>query len=124
MFQETKAISSAITYSLILFLYYIFEGVESVSVDMKDKQLTLVGEIDPVHVVGKLRKLCPHAEMVSVGPAKEDKKPDDNYSTFVSDIPPTVYEAHPLYYQMRPPLYNHYYYGGSVEENPNGCVIC
>ncbi|KAL9317603.1 hypothetical protein ACSQ67_014120 [Phaseolus vulgaris] len=48
-------------------------GVESVSVDMKDKKLTLTGDIDPVQVVAKLRKFC-HTEIVSVGPAKEEKR--------------------------------------------------
>ena len=48
-------------------------GVESVSVDMKDQKLTLIGDIDPVRVVAKLRKIC-HADIVSVGPAKEEKK--------------------------------------------------
>ncbi|TKY51344.1 Inositol-pentakisphosphate 2-kinase 1 isoform 2 [Spatholobus suberectus] len=47
-------------------------GVESVSADMKDKKLTLTGDIDPVQVVAKLRKFC-HTEMVSVGPAEEEK---------------------------------------------------
>ncbi|CAJ1977008.1 unnamed protein product [Sphenostylis stenocarpa] len=48
-------------------------GVESVSVDMKDKKWTLIGDIDPVQVVAKLRKFS-NTEIVSVGPAKEEKK--------------------------------------------------
>ncbi|XP_054790718.1 heavy metal-associated isoprenylated plant protein 39-like [Prosopis cineraria] len=48
-------------------------GVESVNVDTKDKKLTVMGDIDPVNVVGKLRKLC-RTEIVSVGPAKESDK--------------------------------------------------
>ncbi|KAI9084195.1 hypothetical protein K1719_033866 [Acacia pycnantha] len=48
-------------------------GVESVSVNMKEKTLTLIGDIDPVNAVGKLRKLS-HTEIVSVGPAKEEKQ--------------------------------------------------
>uniref|UniRef100_A0A6N2KTV6 HMA domain-containing protein n=1 Tax=Salix viminalis TaxID=40686 RepID=A0A6N2KTV6_SALVM len=38
-------------------------GVESVSIDTKDKKLTVRGGIDPVHIVAKLRKLC-HAEII------------------------------------------------------------
>ena len=77
--------------------------------DMTEKKLTLTGDIDPVHVAGKLRK-CFHTEVVSVGPAKqEEKKPEDV----------KVYETYPLYYHARPPL--HYV---TMEENPNSCVIC
>ncbi|KAK7270898.1 hypothetical protein RJT34_26403 [Clitoria ternatea] len=95
-------------------------GVESVSVDMKEKKLTLMGEIDPVHVVAKLRKLC-HTEIVSVGPAKEEKKKEEpkKDSTKVPE-PIKIYEAYPLNYQMRPPQYH---YVTSMEEDPNGCCI-
>ncbi|XP_017438139.1 heavy metal-associated isoprenylated plant protein 39-like [Vigna angularis] len=48
-------------------------GVESVSVDMKDKKLTLIGDIDPVQVVAKPRKFY-HTEIVFVGAVKEEKK--------------------------------------------------
>lgn len=54
--------------------------MDSVSIDMKEKKLTVIGDIDPVSIVRKLKKLC-HAEIVSVGPAKEPegkkKKEDD-----------------------------------------------
>lgn len=100
---------------------YIFAGVESVSVDMKDKKLILTGDIDPVHVVGKLRKWC-HTEIVSVGPAKEEKKKEESKPNDKDSL--KLYEAYPLYYQMRQPHYNQYQYVTSVEENPIGCVIC
>ena len=81
-------------------------GVESVSMDMKDKKLTLIGDIDPVGVVAKLRKFC-HAEIISVGPAKEEKKDEPKDSTNVNYINPMFYGA------------------DSVEEklHPNRCVI-
>ncbi|KAL9999256.1 hypothetical protein Hdeb2414_s0012g00377541 [Helianthus debilis subsp. tardiflorus] len=50
-------------------------GVDSVAVEMKDKKLTVIGDVDPVSVVSKLRKICA-AEIVSVGPAKEPEKKD------------------------------------------------
>ncbi|XP_014512349.1 heavy metal-associated isoprenylated plant protein 39-like [Vigna radiata var. radiata] len=109
-------------------------GVESVSVDMKEKKLTLIGDIDPVQVVAKLRKFC-HADIVSVGPAKEEKKEepkkDDNKkkeeekkdSTKETVIDPLkFYQTYGYYYQMKP-QYNPYYSAISVEEDPNGCVI-
>ncbi|KAL9317606.1 hypothetical protein ACSQ67_014123 [Phaseolus vulgaris] len=108
-------------------------GVESVSVNMKEKKLTLTGDIDPVQVVAKLRKFC-HTEIVSVGPAKEEKKEEpkkddkkkedvkkDSAKEMVVD-PLKFHEAYPYYYQMKP-QYNPYYSAISVEEDPNGCVI-
>ncbi|OIT27830.1 PREDICTED: heavy metal-associated isoprenylated plant protein 39-like [Nicotiana attenuata] len=53
------------------------EGVESIAIDTKDKKLTITGNVDPVSLVSKLRKLC-HTDILSVGPAKEpEKKKDD-----------------------------------------------
>nr|KYP74850.1 hypothetical protein KK1_007543 [Cajanus cajan] len=108
-------------------------GVESVSVDMKDKKLTLTGDIDPVQVVAKLRKLC-RTEIVSVGPAKEEKKEDpkkddkkkedqkkDSTKDNVID-PLKFYPTCAYYYQMKP-QYNPYYSAICVEEDPNSCVI-
>ncbi|CAH1445527.1 unnamed protein product [Lactuca virosa] len=52
-------------------------GVDSIAMDMKDKKLTVTGDVDPVTIVSKLRKIC-HTEIVSVGPAKEpEKKKED-----------------------------------------------
>nr|GEW76297.1 heavy metal-associated isoprenylated plant protein 39-like [Tanacetum cinerariifolium] len=50
-------------------------GVDSIAMDMKDKKLTVTGDVDPVTIVSKLRKIC-HTEIVSVGPAKEPEKKD------------------------------------------------
>ncbi|TKY45258.1 25S rRNA (uracil2634-N3)-methyltransferase [Spatholobus suberectus] len=93
-------------------------GVESVSVDVKDKKMTLSGDIDPVSAVTKLRKWC-HTEIVTVGPAKEEKKEPAK----VPD-PLKLYETYPFYYQMTPPPYRQSYYVTSFEENSSGCVIC
>ncbi|KAK1392295.1 heavy metal-associated isoprenylated plant protein 39-like [Heracleum sosnowskyi] len=52
-------------------------GVESITMEMKDKKLTVIGDIDPIKIVAKLRKLC-HTEILTVGPGKEpEKKKDD-----------------------------------------------
>ncbi|KAI3879357.1 hypothetical protein MKX03_011208 [Papaver bracteatum] len=48
-------------------------GVDSVSIDMKDKKLTVVGDVDAILIVKKLRRHC-HTTIVSVGPAKEPEK--------------------------------------------------
>lgn len=44
--------------------------------DMKEKKLTVTGDIDPVSIVSNLRKLC-HTEIVSVGSANKPEKKDD-----------------------------------------------
>lgn len=72
--------------------YNIDAGLESFSVDMKEKILTLIGDIDPVKVVAKLRKFC-HAEIISVGPAKEEKKDEPKDSTKENVINPMFYGA-------------------------------
>ncbi|KAK4283029.1 hypothetical protein QN277_000032 [Acacia crassicarpa] len=88
-------------------------GVESVGVDMKENKMTVIGGIDPVTVAGKLRKLF-HAELVSVGPKEEAKKPD----------PPKEEEPEPVivsyFYTNNPP---HYPYGYYLAPDPVGCVI-
>nr|AFK37277.1 unknown [Lotus japonicus] len=106
-------------------------GVESVSVDVKEQKMTLIGDIDPVKVVGKLRKLC-HADILSVGPAKEEKKDEKKKEEGKKPVEKKkdpkeemaeIVRAYENYYsQMRQP--NPYYYYRTVEEDPNGCVIC
>ncbi|XP_028796725.1 heavy metal-associated isoprenylated plant protein 39-like [Neltuma alba] len=92
-------------------------GVESVSADMKAKTLTVIGDIDPVCAVCKLRKLS-HTEMVSVGPAKEEEGPkkDDQKKEPEVDVPCCDYYYHPI----RP---YPYCYVTCVAENPYPCVI-
>ena len=106
-------------------------GVESVSVHMKDLKMTIIGEADPVTVVGKLRKLC-HVEIVSVGPAKEEKKEEakkeekkggEEKKKDPKEEMADLIKAYEQYYnQTRQPYPYHYYYR-VVEEDPNSCVI-
>ena len=92
--------------------------------DMKDKKLTVTGDIDPVDLVSKLRKICP-ADILSVGPAKEPekkkeepKKADEKKKDPKDDVANLIkaYEAYNPHTQ--------YYYVRSAEEDPNACVIC
>ncbi|KAI3986240.1 hypothetical protein MKX01_014364 [Papaver californicum] len=107
-------------------------GVESVSVDMKEKKLTVVGDVDPIDVVSKLRKLC-HTTIVSVGPAKEpekkkdEPKKDDPKKTAEQQLADlaAAYKAYYSPHMAAAPYYNPpRYYFQSCEENPNACVIC
>ncbi|KAL5727533.1 hypothetical protein ACHQM5_000717 [Ranunculus cassubicifolius] len=49
------------------------QGVDSILADTKERKLTIVGEMDPVQIVLKLKKIG-NAEIISLGPAKEEKK--------------------------------------------------
>jgi len=119
-------------------IYLNFAGLESISMDMKEKKMTVTGEIDPVVIVSKLRKVY-QTEIISVGPAKEpEKKKEDSKKkedpknkdeskkdgsknqaqvVQVADLS-KAYQAYPQY------LYPIYYCVSSVEEDPNACVIC
>ncbi|KAF7813090.1 Serine/threonine-protein phosphatase 7 long form like [Senna tora] len=77
-------------------------GVESVSVDMMNSKMTLTGDIDPVSVVGKLRKIC-NTHIVSVGPAQEEKKEEANNNKATSEIKIVPYDVYG---------YNYYYGNG------------
>ncbi|XP_059438423.1 heavy metal-associated isoprenylated plant protein 39-like [Corylus avellana] len=50
-----------------------FPGVDSISINMKAQELTLIGNMDPVGVVKKLSGLC-KAEISFVLPAEEAEK--------------------------------------------------
>ncbi|KAI3879364.1 hypothetical protein MKX03_011215 [Papaver bracteatum] len=93
-------------------------GVDSVSIDMKDKKLTVIGDIDAILIVSKLRRHC-HTTIVSVGPAKEpEKKKEEPKTEATNQIVDLAYA-----YRAYNPHMNTYYYR-SAEENPNACVIC
>ncbi|KAL9228901.1 hypothetical protein vseg_004431 [Gypsophila vaccaria] len=49
-------------------------GIDSIAMDMKEKKLTVIGTMDPVSVVSKLRKHWPTTDIILVGPAKEPEK--------------------------------------------------
>lgn len=51
-------------------------GIDSIAMDMKEKKLTVIGTVDPVNVVSKLRKYWP-TDIISVGPAKEPEKKEE-----------------------------------------------
>ncbi|XP_047967571.1 heavy metal-associated isoprenylated plant protein 39-like [Salvia hispanica] len=120
-------------------------GLESISLDSKDKKLTVTGDIDPIDVVAKLRKIC-YTEIISVGPAKEEKKKDEpkkeDPKKAAEDKKKAeeaaaqllkaqqAYYQNLYYYQNHPPAavapapsYPAYYHQRSSEEDPNACVI-
>ncbi|CAN1237402.1 Heavy metal-associated isoprenylated plant protein 39, partial [Linum grandiflorum] len=52
-------------------------GIDSIAMDMKEKKMTVIGTVDPVNVVSKLRKHWPTTDIISVGPAKEPEKKEE-----------------------------------------------
>ncbi|XP_030548050.1 heavy metal-associated isoprenylated plant protein 39-like isoform X2 [Rhodamnia argentea] len=52
------------------------QGIDSISMDMKEKKLTVIGTVDPVSVVCKLRKYW-QTKIITVGPAKEPEKKEE-----------------------------------------------
>ncbi|XP_042503740.1 heavy metal-associated isoprenylated plant protein 39-like [Macadamia integrifolia] len=95
-------------------------GIDSITVDMEKQTMTVIGDVDPVDVVGKLRKLS-HTDMVSVGPSKEPEKKEEAKKPEEKVI--ELAKAYEAYYN---PYRTHYYAQPiySAEENPNACVIC
>ena len=88
--------------------------------DMKEKKLTVVGEVDITNMVEQLRKLC-HTDLVSVGSPVESaeqkktkkkeepkEKKDSNHESYGNPAYTTVYYYDPVL----------------VEEYPSDCIIC
>ncbi|PWA64137.1 heavy metal-associated domain, HMA [Artemisia annua] len=95
--------------------------------DMKDRKMTLTGNIDPVEVVAKLKKW--HTEIVTVGPAKEEKKDDKkgDKKEKTEEEKKKEAEAEEAIRKLMEacrPYYPQRYCVHSVEDDPNGCVIC
>ncbi|CAK9141945.1 unnamed protein product [Ilex paraguariensis] len=108
-------------------------GIESISIDMKEKKLTVVGDIDPIQVVSKLRKLW-HTDILTVGPKEAEKKKDDGKKDEgkkdegkkdddkKKDQNEQIADLVKAYRAYNPCMTQHYYVY-SAEENPNACVI-
>lgn len=54
----------------------MYIGIDSLAMDMKDKKLTVIGTVDLVNVVSKLRKYW-QTDIILVGPAKEPEKKEE-----------------------------------------------
>ncbi|KAK8963566.1 hypothetical protein KSP40_PGU000224 [Platanthera guangdongensis] len=127
-------------------------GIDMISMDMKERKLTVVGTVDPVDVVSKLRKFW-RTELLSVGPAKEpekkaepkteeakeeskkeepkkeeskeetEKKKEESKKEVINPHDQIIMEMVKAYKSYNPQMTTDYYVQ-SAEENPNACVIC
>lgn len=112
-------------------------GIDSISMDMKEKKLTVIGNVDPIEIVNKLRKTW-HTVIVSVGPPKEPEKPKEGGDKKEAPAATAagggggekkITEAEQIaelvkLYQNYNPYMTQPYVVHSIEENPNSCVIC
>ncbi|KAI3792389.1 hypothetical protein L2E82_06266 [Cichorium intybus] len=91
-------------------------GIDSLSIDMKDQKLTVIGVADPICILHKVRKYG-HAELLTVGPAKDDdkdKKKKEEEEAFKKWV-----EA-----CYNPCMAQRYYCNPTIEEYPaGGCII-
>lgn len=90
-------------------------GVDSVSMDMKDMKMTVIGYIEPVQIVSRLRKIC-CTKIIAVGPAKEPEKKKEELGEHCEDPVAELVKAY------NPDLTTHYHVR-SVEDDPNACFI-
>ncbi|KAL3818024.1 hypothetical protein ACJIZ3_003929 [Penstemon smallii] len=103
-------------------------GIESLAMDMKEKKFTVIGDVDPVQIVSKLRKTW-HTDILTVGPAKEPEKKDDKKEEKKDDKKDEKKESEQIaellkLYKNYNPYYTQYYKVYSAEEDPNACLIC
>nr|GMC98064.1 heavy metal-associated isoprenylated plant protein 39-like [Ipomoea batatas]GMC98171.1 heavy metal-associated isoprenylated plant protein 39-like [Ipomoea batatas] len=100
-------------------------GIDSIAIELKEKKLTIIGDVDPIVVVGKLRKSW-HTEILTVGPAKEPEKKkveEEKKGNQSGDQQQQIAELMKLYRSYNPHIPTQYYHVYSAEEDPNGCVI-
>lgn len=126
-------------------IYAVFAlGIDEIAINMKERKLTVVGTVDPVRVVSKLRKKNWEVDIISVGPSKEpekeekkkdeakkeegkkeeSKKGDEKKDEGKKAEPEPVVGTAMPFRQYHPPMNTYYYVHHSMEENPNACVIC
>lgn len=127
---------------------FVVSGIESIAMDMKDKKLTVIGDVDPLVIVKKLRKCGGCAILLTVGPdpkeeekkkkeaeekkkkeaAEKKKKEEEEEKKRLEEcaaaykkcyIPYNCPPGPPPCYPGPPPCYR----AISCEENPNSCVI-
>ena len=54
-------------------VFFLSVGISSISFDMKEKKMTIVGAMDPIEVARKLEKHW-HTEILRIGAKEEPKK--------------------------------------------------
>ncbi|KAK9716623.1 hypothetical protein RND81_06G246200 [Saponaria officinalis] len=127
-------------------------GINSLEANIKENKMIIIGEVDPVAIICKLRKQW-NAQILTVGPPEKkddkkdgnkkdgekkdgdkkdgDKKDGDKKAGDKKDGKDQTPACKPCpcpnpypYPYSYPQRPPMYYYAQSMEENPNSCVIC
>lgn len=134
--------------------FFFAVGIDEITIDMKERKLMVIGTVDPVKVVSKLRKKNWQVDIISVGPSKEPKKKEETKKEEEKKDeaqqeegkeevkkekpkkeelkkdeekkgePELVVSTAMPFRQYYPPMNTNYYVHHSMEENPNACLIC
>lgn len=105
---------------------YFHTGVESVAIkgDDKDKIEVIGEEIDSVKLAKLLRKNVGHADLISIGPAKDDKKDKKDEVKIKPKL--QVYGSnypYNYYYGGQVPTYQHVYETRDSYNDPNCSIM-
>ncbi|CAK9178496.1 unnamed protein product [Ilex paraguariensis] len=65
------------------------EGINSIVLDPSKNTVTVTGEADPVRIIKKVRKFSRSAQIISVGPPKDEKKDEKKNDTAMLSLPRT-----------------------------------
>lgn len=81
--------------NIVLFFSCILGlGVDKIEMDSAKSTLTVTGNVDPIDVIVRTRKVGRYAEVISVGPPPkpDEKKPDEKKPDAKKpDLPPPVF---------------------------------
>ncbi|KAJ3694037.1 hypothetical protein LUZ60_009517 [Juncus effusus] len=93
------------------------DGIKSIAIDVEKSTLTLICDSDLVQIVKELKKAGKVAQVVSVGPEKEEKKDEkkddkkkDEKKDYCKPLPPCCTACRPSYVV----IYDEHPYGGCV----------
>ncbi|XP_043705848.1 heavy metal-associated isoprenylated plant protein 39-like [Telopea speciosissima] len=104
-------------------------GIDFIAMDMNEKKMTVIGEVDPVDVAGKLRKFW-HTDIVFVGPPEEannkeeegnNKEKEKEKEDIARNLVMAAIKGAACY--NNPYGTTRYYLESVGEDNPNACVI-
>lgn len=78
------------------------EGINSIALDPSKNTVTVIGDADPVCIIKKVRKFRKSAQIMTIGPAKEEKK--DEKKEAVLSLPKTCQKCN-VWYVVSDDLY-------------------
>ena len=84
------------------------EGITSIVLDTSKNTVTVIGEADPVRIIGKVRKFRKTATIVSIGPPKEEKKEEKEEKKDVVPYPSSTCKRCDVWYVVAEDAYTHY----------------